>query len=72
MKFVKGDSIAGIVIIIINILGGLTVGVLQRGLPLGDAVQTYSILTIGDGLVGQIPALLSAIAAGLIVTPDGG
>src|SRR4051812_20043729 len=72
MKFVKGDSIAGIVITIINILGGLTVGVLQRGLPLGDAVQTYSILTIGDGLVGQIPALLSAIAAGLIVTRTAG
>jgi type III secretion protein V len=72
MKFVKGDSIAGIVIIIINILGGLTIGVLQRGLPLGDAVQTYSILTIGDGLVGQIPALLSAIAAGLIVTRTAG
>jgi type III secretion protein V len=72
MKFVKGDSIAGIVIIIINILGGLTVGVLQRGLPLADAVQTYSILTIGDGLVGQIPALLSAIAAGLIVTRTAG
>jgi type III secretion protein V len=72
MKFVKGDSIAGIVIIIINMLGGLTIGVLQRGLPLGDAVQTYSILTIGDGLVGQIPALLSAIAAGLIVTRTAG
>ena len=72
MKFVKGDSIAGIVIIIINMLGGLTIGVLQRSLPLGDAVQTYSILTIGDGLVGQIPALLSAIAAGLIVTRTAG
>lgn len=68
MKFVKGDSIAGIVIIIINILGGLAVGVLQLGLPLSEAVRTYSILTIGDGLVGQIPALLSSIAAGLIVT----
>ena len=68
MKFVRGDSIAGIVIIIINIVGGLAIGVLQRGLPLGQAVQTYSILTIGDGLVAQIPALLSAIAAGLIVT----
>jgi type III secretion protein V len=68
MKFVRGDSIAGIVIIIINILGGLTIGVLQLGLPLSEAVRTYSILTIGDGLVGQIPALLSAIAAGLIVT----
>jgi type III secretion protein V len=72
MKFVRGDSIAGIVIIIINILGGLAVGVLQLGLPLADAVRTYSILTIGDGLVAQIPALLSAIAAGLIVTRTGG
>jgi len=68
MKFVRGDSIAGIVIILINILGGLAVGVLQLGLPLADAARTYSILTIGDGLVAQIPALLSAIAAGLIVT----
>ncbi len=72
MKFVRGDSIAGIVIIIINILGGLAVGVLQLGMPVGDAVHTYSILTIGDGLVGQIPALLSAIAAGLIVTRTAG
>ena len=72
MKFVRGDSIAGIVIIIINIVGGLAIGVLQRGLPLGQAVQTYSILTIGDGLVAQIPALLSAIAAGLIVTRTAG
>ena len=72
MKFVRGDSIAGIVIIIINIVGGLAIGVLQRGLPLGQAAQTYSILTIGDGLVAQIPALLSAIAAGLIVTRTAG
>ena len=72
MKFVRGDSIAGIVIILINILGGLAVGVLQLGLPLSEAVRTYSILTIGDGLVAQIPALLSAIAAGLIVTRTAG
>jgi type III secretion protein V len=72
MKFVRGDSIAGIIIIIINILGGLAIGVLQLGLPLAEAVRTYSILTIGDGLVGQIPALLSAIAAGLIVTRTAG
>jgi type III secretion protein V len=72
MKFVRGDSIAGIIIIIINIVGGLAIGVLQRGLPLGQAAQTYSILTIGDGLVAQIPALLSAIAAGLIVTRTAG
>lgn len=68
MKFVKGDAIAGIVIIIINLLGGLAVGMLQNGLTLGDAVHTYSILTIGDGLVSQIPALLASMSAGLIVT----
>ncbi|HEY0179243.1 MAG TPA: type III secretion system export apparatus subunit SctV [Dokdonella sp.] len=68
MKFVKGDAIAGIVIIIINLLGGLAVGMLQHGMALGDAVHTYSILTIGDGLVGQIPALLASMSAGLIVT----
>jgi type III secretion protein V len=68
MKFVKGDAIAGIVIIIINLLGGLAVGMLQGGLSLGDAVHTYSILTIGDGLVSQIPALLASMSAGLIVT----
>ncbi len=68
MKFVKGDAIAGIVIIIINLLGGLAVGVLQNDMSLSDAVQTYSILTIGDGLVTQIPAILAAISAGLVVT----
>ncbi|MEP7042836.1 MAG: type III secretion system export apparatus subunit SctV [Dokdonella sp.] len=68
MKFVKGDAIAGIVIIIINLLGGLAVGMMQGGLSLGDAVHTYSILTIGDGLVSQIPALLASMSAGLIVT----
>jgi len=68
MKFVKGDAIAGIVIIIINLLGGLTVGIFQRGMEAGAAMSKYSILTIGDGMVAQIPALLSAMAAGLIVT----
>ncbi|WP_223115496.1 type III secretion system export apparatus subunit SctV [Luteimonas suaedae] len=68
MKFVKGDAIAGIVIIIINLLGGLAIGVLQRGMELAEATRTYSILTIGDGLVSQIPAILSTIAAGLVVT----
>ena len=68
MKFVKGDAIASIVIVIVNLLGGLTIGVLQRGLPAGEAMQLYSILTIGDGMVAQIPALLSAMAAGLVVT----
>ncbi|MEE9335088.1 MAG: flagellar biosynthesis protein FlhA [Granulosicoccaceae bacterium] len=68
MKFVKGDAIAGIVIIIINLLGGLAVGVFQRGMDAGAAMSKYSILTIGDGMVAQIPALLGAMAAGLIVT----
>ncbi|MBX2884907.1 MAG: flagellar biosynthesis protein FlhA [Granulosicoccus sp.] len=68
MKFVKGDAIAGIVIIIINLLGGLTIGIFQLGMDTGAAMSRYSILTIGDGLVAQIPALLGAMAAGLIVT----
>lgn len=68
MKFVKGDAMAGIVIVIINLLGGLAVGVLMQHMSLGDAVQKYSILTIGDGLVTQIPALLASMAAGLMVT----
>jgi type III secretion protein V len=68
MKFVKGDAIAGIVIIVINLLGGLAIGVMQKGMDVGSAMSTYSILTIGEGMVAQIPALLGAIAAGLIVT----
>jgi type III secretion protein V len=72
MKFVKGDAICGIVVIVINLLGGLGVGVLQQGLSLGDAMLRYSILTIGDGMVAQLPALLAAMAAGLIVTRTSG
>ncbi|MET0026410.1 MAG: flagellar biosynthesis protein FlhA [Candidatus Thiodiazotropha sp.] len=68
MKFVKGDAIAGIVIIIINLLGGLAIGVLQLDMDLGNAMAKYSILTVGDGMVAQIPALLGAMSAGLIVT----
>ena len=68
MKFVKGDAIAGIVIIVINLLGGLTIGIFQLGMAAPDAMAKYSILTIGDGLVAQIPALLGAMSAGLIVT----
>lgn len=67
-KFVKGDAIAGIVIIVVNIVGGIGVGMAQRGLSLGDAVGTYSLLTMGDGLVTQIPALLMAVSTGMIVT----
>jgi len=68
MKFVKGDAIAGIVIIVINLLGGLAIGVMMQDLALGVAMNKYSILTIGEGMVAQIPALLGAMAAGLIVT----
>ena len=68
MKFVKGDAIAGIVIIIVNLLGGLAIGVWQLNMAAGAAMSKYSILTIGDGLVAQIPALLGAMSAGLIVT----
>ncbi len=68
MKFVKGDAIAGIVIIAINLLGGLAVGVMQQGLDIGTAMSHYSILTVGEGMVAQIPALLGAMSAGLIVT----
>ena len=67
-KFVKGDAIAGIVIIIVNIVGGLGVGMAQRGLSITDALNTYSLLTMGDGLVSQIPALLMAVSTGMIVT----
>jgi len=67
-KFVKGDAIAGILIIIINLVGGIAIGVMQRGLEIGDALSTYGILTIGDGLVTQIPALLMAVSTGMIVT----
>ncbi len=68
MKFVKGDAIAGLIIIVINLVGGLVVGVLQHGMSFADAGETYSILTVGDGLVAQIPALLVSITAGTVVT----
>lgn len=67
-KFVKGDAIAGIVIIVINIVGGIAIGMIQNGLSIGDAVSKYTLLTIGDGLVSQIPALLMAVSTGMIVT----
>ncbi len=68
MKFVKGDAIAGLIIVAVNLLGGILIGTLQRGLTASEAVQVYSILTIGDGLIAQIPALFIAICAGIIVT----
>ncbi|MDI9457932.1 MAG: flagellar biosynthesis protein FlhA [Dethiobacteria bacterium] len=67
-KFVRGDAIAGIVIVLINIIGGLVVGVLQQGYSLQEATQIYIILTVGDGLVAQIPAILISTAAGMLVT----
>ncbi len=68
MKFVKGDSIASMIIVAVNLLGGLLIGTMQRGMSAGEAMHVYSVLTIGDGLIAQIPALLIAITAGLIVT----
>ncbi len=67
-KFVKGDAVAGIMIILINIFGGLAVGVLQHGLAFTDALQKYTLLTIGDGLVGQIPGLMLSVASAILVT----
>ncbi len=68
MKFVKGDAIAGIVVLVVNVVGGLIIGVVQRGMEPAVAARTYTILTIGEGLVAQIPALLISTAAGIIVT----
>jgi flagellar biosynthesis protein FlhA len=70
-KFVRGDAIAGLIIVIINIIGGFLIGVLQQGMPLADAARTYTILTVGDGLVAQIPAIITSTAAGIIVTRAG-
>ncbi|RWR03864.1 flagellar biosynthesis protein FlhA [[Pantoea] beijingensis] len=67
-KFVRGDAIAGIMIMVINVIGGLLVGVIQHGLDFSHAAETYTLLTIGDGLVAQIPALVISTAAGVIVT----
>lgn len=71
MKFVKGDAIAGIVIALVNILAGVSIGTLMHGMAVGDALQRYSILTIGDAMVSQIPSLLVSIAAGLVITRVG-
>ena len=67
-KFVRGDAIAGLLITLINLIGGLLIGVAQRGLTFSDAVHTYTLLTIGDGLVAQIPALLISVASGIVIT----
>ncbi|MEW6423403.1 MAG: flagellar biosynthesis protein FlhA [Bacillota bacterium] len=67
-KFVRGDAIAGVIITLVNIIGGLAIGTLQKGMPVPEAVKTYTILTIGDGLVTQVPAVLISTAAGILVT----
>ena len=67
-KFIRGDAIAGIIITLVNILGGILIGVIQMNMPFGVALETFTVLTIGDGLVGQIPALVVSAAAGLLVT----
>jgi flagellar biosynthesis protein FlhA len=67
-KFVRGDAVAGILILVINVLGGLVIGTLDHGLPIAEAGRIYTLLTIGDGLVAQIPALLSSTAVAVIVT----
>lgn len=71
MKFVKGDAIAGLVIILVNLIGGLAVGMAQQGMSFSQAIETYSLLTVGDGLVSQIPALLVSLGAGTVVTRVG-
>ncbi len=71
-KFVRGDAIAGLLITAINILGGLLIGVFQRGMPVGEAANHYTLLTIGDGLVAQIPALIISTSAGIIITRAAG
>ncbi|OPA94121.1 EscV/YscV/HrcV family type III secretion system export apparatus protein [Pseudomonas fluorescens] len=74
MKFVKGDAIAGLVIVLINLLGGFSTGMFQHGMSAADSMALYSVLTIGDGLIAQIPALLISLTAGMIITrvaPDG-
>ncbi|SOZ17745.1 SctV: non flagellar T3S system conserved transmembrane protein. FHIPEP (flagella/HR/invasion proteins export pore) family [Cupriavidus taiwanensis] len=68
MKFVKGDAIAGVVIALVNILAGITIGTLMKDMSIGEALQRYAILTIGDGMVSQIPSLLVSIAAGVVIT----
>ncbi|RYY92070.1 MAG: flagellar biosynthesis protein FlhA, partial [Comamonadaceae bacterium] len=67
-KFVKGDAIAGIIILLINIVGGLVIGIMQHRMPWAQALQTYTLLTIGDGIVTQVPALVIAVGTGIIVT----
>lgn len=70
-KFVRGDAIAALLIVFINIIGGIVIGTVQEGMSIGDAAQTYTVLTIGEGLVSQVPALIVSISAGLLVSKAG-
>ena len=68
VKYVKGDATAGLIITVINIVGGILTGMLMQGMDIMDALQHYTILTIGDGLVSQIPSLMISLATGILVT----
>ncbi len=70
-KFVRGDAIAGLLVVMINVIGGMVIGIIQQGLSFGDAAHAYTLLTVGDGLVTQIPALIVSMAAGLLVSKAG-
>src|SRR5256712_2608113 len=70
-KFVRGDAIAGLLVVFINIIGGMIIGIAQQGLPFAEAARTYTLLTVGDGLVTQVPALIVSTAAGLLVSKAG-
>jgi flagellar biosynthesis protein FlhA len=70
-KFVRGDAIAGLLVVFINIIGGMIIGIMQQGMSFGDAARTYTLLTVGDGLVTQVPALIVSTAAGLLVSKAG-
>ena len=70
-KFVRGDAIAGLLVVFINIIGGMVIGIAQQGMPFADAVRTYTLLTVGDGLVTQVPALIVSTAAGFLVSKAG-
>ena len=70
-KFVRGDAIAGLLVVFINIIGGMIIGIAQQGMAFADAARTYTLLTVGDGLVTQMPALIVSTAAGLLVTKAG-
>ncbi|SVB58649.1 uncharacterized protein METZ01_LOCUS211503, partial [marine metagenome] len=67
-KFVRGDAVAAILVTLVNIVGGLAIGVFQNGMPVGEALETYTRLTIGDGLLSQVPAIITSTAAGVLVT----